>query len=166
MLSAGQPEADHSSSKTSPGTESAFLIENERKTEMKEDDVAVSFYESFIRNKLTLPSSEGGSYELYIIEMPDEEGDEHEIKRTFTVPVSKLRTDKKYEFIRYTYLKKDRQYRVMRSLYDEEQRSTRVEETCQMTGQEIADVFSRFRDRKRKEAENKLTPDDQKEGKK
>ncbi len=133
---------------------------------MKEDDVAVSFYESFIRNKLTLPSSEGGSYELYIIEMPDEEGDEHEIKRTFTVPTSKLRTDKKYEFIRYTYLKKDRQYRVMRSLYDEEQRSTRVEETCQMTGQEIADVFSRFRDRKRKEAENKLTPDDQKEGKK
>ena len=141
-------------------------MKREDKRKMKDDELALSFSKTFIRDKLTIPSSEGGSYELYIIEMPDEEGDEHEIKRTFTVPVSKLRTDKKYEFIRYTYLKKDRQYRVMRSLYDEEQRSTRVEETCQMTGQEIADVFNRYRDRKRKEAENKLTPDDQKKGKK
>ena len=141
-------------------------MKREDKINVKENEIALRFSKSFIRDRILVPSSEGGSYELYIIEMPDEDGDEHEIKRTFTAPVSKVYTDKKHDFMRYTYLEKDGLYRVMRSLYDEEQRSTRVEETCQMTGQEIADVFNRYRDRKRKEAENKLTPDDQKEGKK
>ena len=133
---------------------------------MKDDEIALSFSESFIRNKLTLPSVEGGSYDLYIIEMPDEEGDEHIIKRTFTVPESKLRPDKKYEHIKYTYLKKDRRYRVMRSLYDENSRSTRVEETCEMTGQEIADVFNRYRSRKRKDFEKNFVQKEKKEEKK
>ena len=123
---------------------------------MKDDEIALSFTKSFIRDKLTLPSPKGGTYDLYIIEMPDEEGDEHEIKRTFTVPESRLKTDRKYNYIRYTYLKKEGLYRVMRSIYDEEARSTRVEETCQMTGQEIADVFNRYRDRKRKEFEKNM----------
>ncbi len=133
---------------------------------MKDNEIALSFSKSFIRDRLTLPSQEGGSYDLYIVEMPDEVGDEHEIKRTFTVPESKMNIDKKHDFIRYTYLKKDGLYRVMRSLYDKDARSTRVEETFEMTGQEIADVFERYRDRKRKKFEKSLTPDDQKEGKK
>ena len=140
-------------------------MKREDKRKMKDDEIALSFSKSFIRDTMTLPSSEGGSYDLYIIEMPDEEGDEHEIKRTFTVPVSRLKTDRKYEFIRYTYLKKDRLYRVMRSLYDENARSTRVEENIQMTGQEIADVFRRYRERKTKQFEEALTPEEKKEGK-
>ena len=123
---------------------------------MKENEVAISFSESFIRDKLTLPSTNGGSYELYIIEMPDEENDIHDIKRTFTVPVRFLYTDSKYSNIRYTYLLKDKYYRVMRAMYDSENRVSRCMETNQMTGQEIADVFKRYRDRKRKEFENSL----------
>ncbi|MBR4462396.1 MAG: hypothetical protein IKS51_07445 [Erysipelotrichaceae bacterium] len=132
---------------------------------MKDDEIAVSFSKSFIRDRLTLPSTEGGSYDLFIIEMPDEEGDERKIKRTFTVPESRLKTDKKYEYIRYTYLKKDRLYRVMRALYDENARSTRVEETFEMTGQEIHDVFNRYRNRKRQEFERKFESQETKEGK-
>ena len=132
---------------------------------MKDDEIALSFSESFIRDRLTLPSVEGGSYDLYIIEMPDEEGDIHEIKRTFTVPVSRLKTDGKHGFIKYTYLKKDGFYRVMRCLYDKNARSTRVEENFQMTGQEIADVFRRYRERKTKQFEGTLTPEEKKEGK-
>ena len=131
---------------------------------MKDDEIAVSFSMSFIRDRLTLPSTEGGSYDLFIIEMPDEEGDEREIKRTFTVPESRLKTDKKYNYIRYTYLKKDRLYRVMRALYDENARSTRVEETFEMTGQEIHDVFSRYRNRNRQEFEKKFESQKTKEG--
>ena len=131
-------------------------MKREDKRKMKDDEIALSFSKSFIRDRITLPSSNGGSYDLYIIEMPDEEGDEHEIKRTFTVPESRLKTDKKYDYIRYTYLKKDGLYRVMRSRYDENARSTRVEETFQMTGQEIADVYARHRDRKRKEFEKSM----------
>ena len=140
-------------------------MKREDKRKMKDDEIALSFSKSFIRDTMTLPSSEGGTYELYIIEMPDEEGDEHEIKRTFTVPVSRLKTDKKHDFIRYTYLKKDRLYRVMRSHYDENARSTRVEESMQMTGQEIAEVFARYRERKSREFEKSLDPDGEKEGK-
>ena len=39
---------------------------------MKDDEIAVSFSMSFIRDRLTLPSTEGGSYDLFIIEMPDQ----------------------------------------------------------------------------------------------
>ena len=125
---------------------------------MKDDEIALSFSKSFIRDLITMPSADGGSYKLYIIEMPDEEDDVHEIKRTFTVPEEKLKTDRKYDYIKYTYLKKNRQYRIMRTRYDENARVQRVLETCHMTGQEIADVFSRYRDRKRKQFEETLKP--------
>ena len=132
---------------------------------MKEDEVAISFLESFIRKeRITVPSGDGESFELNVIEMPDEEGDEHEIKRTFTVPVRRVFTDRKYSYVKYTYLKKDKEYKVMRCLYDEEARSKTVEESCMMTGQQIANVFNRYRDRKRKELEKSVTPDNKKEG--
>ena len=132
---------------------------------MKEDEVAISFLESFIREeRITVPSGSGESFELNVIEMPDEEGDEHEIKRTFTVPVRRVFTDRKYSYVKYTYLKKDKEYKVMRCLYDEEARSKTVEESCMMTGQQIANVFNRYRDRKRKELEKSVTPDGNKEG--
>ena len=132
---------------------------------MREDEVAISFLENFIRKeKITVPSGDGESFELNVIEMPDEEGDEHEIRRTFTVPVKRVFTDRKYNYVKYTYLKKDKEYRVMRCLYDEEARSRTVEESCTMTGQQIANVFNRFRDRKRKELEKPATADSQKEG--
>ena len=132
---------------------------------MKEDEVAISFLESFIRKeRITVPSGDGDSYELNVIEMPDEEGDEHEIKRTFTVPMRRVFTDRKYSYVKYTYLKKDKEYRVMRCIYDEEARSRTVEESYMMTGQQIANVFNRYRDRKRKEQEKKMTSDSQKEG--
>ena len=141
-------------------------MKREDKRKMKDDEIALSFSKNFIRKeRIPMTSGTGDSYELLVIEMPDEEGEKHEIKRTFTVPVSRVYTDKKHEFVRYTYLKKEGQYRVMRSLYDKEARLARVEETCQMSGQEIADVFNRYRERKRKEFEKTLTPDDQKEGK-
>ena len=129
---------------------------------MKENEVAISFSESFIRDKLTLPSVDGGSFELYIIEMPDEEGEDQEIKRTFTVPVKYLYTDSKHSFIRFTYLLKDKYYRVMRAMYDSENRVTRCMETNQMTGQEIADVFKRYRARKSKKFEESLTAKERK----
>ena len=132
---------------------------------MREDEVAISFLESFIRKeKITVPSGDGESFELNVIEMPDEEGDEHEIRRTFTVPVKRVFTDRKYNYVKYTYLKKDKEYRVMRCLYDEEARSRTVEESCTMTGLQIANVFNRFRDRKRKELEKSATAGSQKEG--
>ena len=127
---------------------------------MNEDEVAVSFSKSFIREKVSFPSGDGTSYERYVIEMPDEEGDRHEIRRTFTVPVSYLHTDRKYEYIKYTYLKKDRLYRVMRALYDSDYRTRRVESDEQMTGKQIAEVFERYRDRRRKELEAKLTAEE------
>ncbi len=139
-------------------------MKREDKRKMKDGEIALSFSESFIRDRLTLPSTEGGSYDLFIIEMPDEEGDVHEIKRTFTVPVSRLKTDKEHEFIKYTYLKKDGFYRVMRCLYDKNARSTRVEENFQMTGQEIADVFKRYGERKTRQVEKAFTPKEKKEG--
>ncbi len=128
---------------------------------MKDDEIALSFYKSFIRTRLRIPSVDGGSYEFYIIEMPDDENDVHEIKRSFTVPVSKLKNDKRDKNIKFTYLKKDREYRVMRSLYDENSRSTRVEETGLMTGQQIADVFRMFRNRQREKFEEKFIPHDE-----
>ena len=126
---------------------------------MKEEEVSISFNQSFIRERVTLPSADGGSYELYIIEMPDEVGDEHEIKRTFTVPVSRLYTDRKYDYIKFVYLLKDKNYRVMRALYDSDYRARRVESDFHMTGQEIADVFHRYRERRRKELEKTVTAD-------
>ena len=126
---------------------------------MKEEEVSISFNQSFIRERVTLPSADGGSYELYIIEMPDEEGDKHEIKRTFTVPASRLHTDRKYDYIKFVYLLKDKNYRVMRALYDSDYRARRVESDFHMTGQEIADVFQRYRDRKKKKLEKDLNAD-------
>ena len=127
---------------------------------MNEDEVAVSFSKSFIREKVTFPSGDGTTYERYIIEMPDEEGDSHEIRRTFTVPVSYLHTDRKYEYIKYTYLKKDKYYRVMRALYDSDYRTRRVESDEQMTGKQIAAVFDRCRDRKGKELDAKMAAEE------
>ena len=120
---------------------------------MKENEVALSFYKSFVREKIKLPSVDGGTYELYIIEMPDEEGEEQEIRRTFTIPVPYLHTDREHSYIKYTYLKKDKLYRVMRASYDSEQRVTRCLENTQMSGKQIAAVFERYRKRKRKEFE-------------
>ena len=132
---------------------------------MREDEVAISFLESFIRKeKITVPAGDGESFELNVIEMPDEEGDEHEIRRTFTVPVKRVFTDRKYSYVKYTYLKKDREYKVMRCLYDEDARSRKVEESYTMTGQQIANVFNRYRDRKRKEQEESFMPVTRKEG--
>ena len=71
-----------------------------------------------------------------------------------------VHTDRKYEYIKYTYLKKDRFYRVMRALYDSDYRTRRVESDEQMTGKQIADVFERYRDRRRKELEAKLTAEE------
>ena len=131
---------------------------------MREDEVAISFLESFIRKeRITVPTGDGESFELNVIEMPDEEGDEHEIKRTFTVPVSRVYTDRKYSYVKYTYLKKDKEYKVMRCLFDEDARSKTVEESYTMTGQQIANVFNRYRDRKRKEQEKSFMPDSRKE---
>ena len=163
MLSADRPKADHSSLQTSRKAVSAFFA-NERKSEMREDEVAISFLESFIRKeRITVPTGDGESFELNVIEMPDEEGDEHEIKRTFTVPVSRVYTDRKYSYVKYTYLKKDKEYKVMRCLFDEDARSKTVEESYTMTGQQIANVFNRYRDRKRKEQEKSFMPDGRKE---
>ena len=129
---------------------------------MNEDEVAVSFYQSFIREKVAFPSGDGTTYERYIIEMPDEEGEHHEIRRTFTVPVTYLHTDKKYEYIKYTYLKKDRLYRVMRALYDSDYRTRRVESDEQMTGKQIAEVFERYRNRKSRELKERFMPEEDK----
>ena len=86
-----------------------------------------------------------------------------ELKRTFTVPVSRGYTDRKYSYVKYTYLKKDKEYKVMRCLFDEDARSKTVEESYTMTGQQIANVFNRYRDRKRKEQEKSFMPDGRKE---
>ena len=138
---------------------SAFFERKESEI-MNEDEVAVSFSKSFIREKVAFPSGDGTTYERYIIEMPDEEGDSHDIRRTFTVPVSYLHTDRKHEYIKYTYLKKDKLYRVMRALYDSDYRTRRVESDEQMTGKQIAAVFERYRDRKRKEFEAKMAAEE------
>lgn len=126
---------------------------------MKDDEIALSFSKSFIRTKIPMKAGDGKEYQLYIIEMPDEENDQQDIKRTFTVEESRLGTDRKYDYIKYTYLKKDRHYRVMRSRYDENSKTVIVKETSEMTGQEIADVFARYRSRKRKEFEDQLKPE-------
>ena len=127
---------------------------------MNEDEVAVSFSKSFIREKVTFPSGDGTTYERYIIEMPDEERDSHEIRRTFTVPVQYLHTDYVFKDIRYTYLKKDRYYRVMRALYDSDYRTRRVESDERMTGKQIAAVFERCSGRKGKEPEAKMASEE------
>lgn len=130
---------------------------------MKDNEIALSFSEKFIKDKMTLPSADGGTYDLYIIEMPNEEGDDTEPKRTFTVPVSSVRTDNKYDYIKYTYLRKERQYRVLRAEYDKEQKASRVLETCTMSAEDIKAVFDRYRDRKRKNFEKQLSIEEKKE---
>ena len=126
---------------------------------MKDDEIALSFSKSFIRTKIPMKAGDGKEYQLYIIEMPDEDNDQQDIKRTFTVEESRLGTDRKHDYIKFTYLKKDRHYRVMRSKYDEKSKTVIVKETTEMTGQEIADVFARYHSRKRKEFEDKLKPE-------
>ena len=125
---------------------------------MKENEVAISFNESYVRDKIAVPSADGGSYELYIIEMPDEEGDKKENRRTFTVPVSRLYTDKKKSYIKFVYLLKDKKYRVLRAKYDSEARTTRVDEVIMMTGQDIKDVFIRHYENQKKLREKSVTP--------
>ena len=130
---------------------------------MKDNEIALKFSEKWIKDRMTLPSADGGTYELYIIEMPNEEGDDIEPKRTFTVPVSRVHSDQDKEYLKYTYLLKERQYRVMRAEYDRENRASRVIETCTMSAEDIKAVFDRYRDRKRKNFENQFIPEEKKE---
>ena len=130
---------------------------------MKDNEIALKFSEKWIKDRMTLPSADGGTYELYIIEMPNEEGDETEPKRTFTVPVSRVYSDQDKEYLKYTYLLKERQYRVMRAEYDRENRASRVIEICTMSAEDIKAVFDRYRDRKRKNFENQFIPEEKKE---
>ena len=130
---------------------------------MKDNEIALKFSEKWIKDRMTLPSADGGTYELYIIEMPNEEGDDIEPKRTFTVPVSRVHQDQDKEYLKYTYLLKERQYRVMRAEYDRENRASRVIETCTMSAEDIKAVFDRYRDRKRKNFENQFIPEEKKE---
>ena len=67
---------------------------------MKDNEIALRFSEKFIKGKMTLPSVDGGTYDMYIIEMPNEEGDDTEFKRTFTVPVKGVYDDNKYKYIK------------------------------------------------------------------
>ena len=130
---------------------------------MKDNEIALKFSEKWIKDRMTLPSADGGTYELYIIERPNEEGDDTELKRTFTVPVSRVHPDQDKEYLKYTYLLKERQYRVMRAEYDRENRASRVIETCTMSAEDIKAVFDRYRDRKRKNFENQFIPEEKKE---
>ena len=130
---------------------------------MKDNEIALKFSEKWIKDRMTLPSADGGTYELYIIEMPNEEGDDTEPKRTFTVPVSRVYPDQDKEYLKYTYLLKERQYRVMRAEYDRENRASRVIETCTMSAEDIKAVFDRYRDRKRKNFESQFIPEEKKE---
>ena len=130
---------------------------------MKDNEIALKFSEKWIKDRMTLPSADGGTYELYIIEMPNEEGDDTEHKRTFTVPVSRVHQDQDKEYLKYTYLLKERQYRVMRAEYDRENRASRVIETCTMSAEDIKAVFDRYRDRKRKNFESQFIPEEKKE---
>ena len=130
---------------------------------MKDNEIALKFSEKWIKDRMTLPSADGGTYELYIIEMPNEEGDDTEPKRTFTVPVSRVHQDQDKEYLKYTYLLKERQYRVMRAEYDRENRASRVIETCTMSAEDIKAVFDKYIDRKRKNFENQFIPEEKKE---
>ena len=121
---------------------------------MNDKEIDLTFSKNWIKDKLTLPASDGGTYDLYIIEMPNEEGDETEPKRTFTVPVNRVFDSKYHEDLKYTYLAKERQYKIIRAEYDKENRAQRVFEACMMSAEEIKAVFTRYRDRKRKDYEN------------
>ena len=130
----------------------------------KDDEITLYFSKSWIVKTIVLNSADGTPYKLCIIEMPDDEGNEWEVKRTFTVPEYLIEEDKIYDFKRKTNLKKNKPYRILRAKYDKEARVTRVLENTTLTGQEIHDVFYRYGQRKDKELKKALTPDKHKEG--
>ena len=130
---------------------------------MKDNEIALRFSEKFIKGKMTLPSVDGGTYDMYIIEMPNEEGDDTEFKRTFTVPVKGVYDDNKYKYIKYTYLLKERHYKVIRAEFYDDFRVKNQHESTLMSAEEIKAVFDRYRDRKRKNFESQFIPEEKKE---
>ena len=124
------------------------------------NEITIYFSKNWIRTILDMPSANGETYRLCIIEMPDDEGKEQKTKRTFTQYESNIETDEKNEYIRRTKLIKNGKYRVQRADYDRETKVRKILEQHEMSGQEIADVFRRYSERKRKELENSFIPKD------
>lgn len=125
---------------------------------MNENEVSISFFKSSIKGKISMKTGKGEEYKLYVIEIPDDEENIQNHKRTFTVPEYRLKTDKKRDYVKYTYLQKDRNYRVIRAEYDSDNRVNRCLEDGMMTGQQIANIFEKNRKREKKELEESFKP--------
>ncbi len=131
--------------------------------EKENKEITLLFSKNWIVKTIDMPSTNGETYRLCILEMPDDEGKEQKTKRTFTVYESRIETIDNSDYMRKTKLLKNGMYRVQRAEYSREERTRRILEQCEMTGQQIVDAFAGYRERREKNRTQ--VPDDQEGGK-
>lgn len=114
---------------------------------MKENEVAVRFYEGFISKENVTLKEGDKSVKMVRVKMPNDDPDDSQVRRSFIVRESSVGTDTKNPHMKYVYLNKDSEYRVVRKNFDPETKKSEILEDIKMTGQAISDIFKADRDR-------------------
>lgn len=118
------------------------------KNKMKENEVAVRFYQGFItKENIVVKDIDGKDVKLARVKIPNDDPNDKQPRRSFACRESLIGTDLKNPNMRYVYLKKDKEYRVIRKNFDAETKKSEIIEDIKMTGQAIADTFQTERDR-------------------
>ena len=119
----------------------------ENKMSEKKEDIAVRFYEGYVSKEIiNFKNKDGSKIKLARVKMPNDPGDER-VRRSFLVKESAIGTDIKNQHMRYVYLPKDVEFKVVRRNFDPETKKSEILTEEKMTGQQIADVFDKERDR-------------------
>ena len=122
-------------------------------TRMKDNEVAVKFYEGFISKEIVSFKNGDKTIPGKRIKMPNDDPSDTRVRRSFVVRESQIGTDTKNPHMKYVYLNKtdkdgnDIEYRVVRKNYDPETKKSEILEDLKMKAQDIADVFQAERDR-------------------
>lgn len=122
-------------------------------TKMKDNEVAVKFYEGFISKEIVSFKNGDKTIPGKRIKMPNDDPSDTRVRRSFVVRESQIGTDTKNPHMKYVYLNKtdkdgnDIEYRVVRKNYDPETKKSEIMEDLKMKAQDIADVFQAERDR-------------------
>jgi hypothetical protein len=129
------------------------LRENRGGKRMKDNEVAVRFYEGFISNEIITFKNGDKTIAGKRIKMPNDDPNDTRVRRSFVVRESQIGTDTKNPHMKYVYLNKtdkdgkEIEYRVVRKNYDPEKDKSEILEDTKMKAQGIADVFQADRDR-------------------
>lgn len=122
-------------------------------TRMKDNEVAVKFYEGFISKEIVSFKNGDKTIPGKRIKMPNDDPSDTRVRRSFVVRESQIGTDTKNPHMKYVYLNKtdkdgnDIEYRVVRKNYDPGTKKSEILEDLKMKAQDIADVFQAERDR-------------------